>query len=282
MADETGPVNASAAATPEGKPPRRARWFVPAVLVLVSIWLLVMVFRWEIRAHWWTNRLIAAESREDRDYYAICLASAADQAVYADVLKRIINHPDPGTRRYALHILHFAESDQAEKLLAEMITDDDLTLAVQAGVELAKRDREVVSHLASEMLETESPDLQRRGIVLLGRTGGEQAKQRLRNRLPKLDDPLLIAETIDALTLLDDRIAIPTIETYIDDERQVEPLPFMQRSAAAAMRGLAPQLRAQGVDMEHIKETATSPVTVGSIARRSLTLLTDHGSTNPD
>lgn len=262
-------------------PPRpRRRSFLVLAVLLVAIWVIGMLFRWEIRARWWAWQITRAESREDRVFYLTRLASIRDRSLGA--VDMLIENPRAEIREAGIGVLRYCESERAADRLIAMLGDASPDVAGMAATALALRpdSHRYVGRL--EMLFDRKGPPQWGAAVALGRIGGPHAHDLLESALsvPVTPDsvPEVRAQIIDSLGMMGRRDAIRLMHEALQDHRPIRTLPFSQLSARRAIAALQPDLRAHGMDPAQAMAAADSPPTVAGVAGRWLQLLESDNS----
>ncbi|UCF34890.1 MAG: HEAT repeat domain-containing protein [Phycisphaerales bacterium] len=107
------------------------------IAVMVLLWLLVVLFRNDIRAHWWAYRMARTADYEQRMSCFLRLASLKDRAVPA--VLPLLDEPDAGVRSFAVAVLHHATSEKALQGLVTASSDSDPNVRRSAIQGLALR-----------------------------------------------------------------------------------------------------------------------------------------------
>jgi hypothetical protein len=263
--------------------PRRRIGFWIAVAALVALWTVAMVFRWEIRAHWWVYRLAHAESSQKRDYYQACLASIAPRG--ADAPCNLIHHPDKDVRLRAVALLRrYAEAmgsgpSTPVKCLHAMRADPDqdvrnavaIALAFAAGPDHPDTDSLV------HALESAPEPAAAAAAFALERVGTPDAIVALLDAAADESRPAVRAQAIDSLGVLRADAAVPVLIEALDDDR---PVPFPSGADRALQKALealgsqpAPAALKQGFTPGAI-EIEPAPETISQTAARALARIT--------
>jgi HEAT repeat protein len=240
-------------------------------LLLVLIWVLLMVFRWQLRAEWWAYQVTQAESAEGRDFYVTRLASIRDKSLTA--VPMLTEHPDAGIRLAGITILRYCESPRAAELLLGMLGDTNPDVSGAAATNLAWRSRPASFIPQLRELATSTSPAAWGATVALGRIGGDEAEQTLEQILSTADNPNVKAQAIDSLGLLGREEALPLMQKALADERHVDHLPHSQLSAMRAIGALSADLSAKGIDPASAADSASTAPTVGAIAAHWIRLL---------
>jgi HEAT repeat protein len=256
-----------------GKPARR--WFVALAALLIAIWVIAMLFRWELRARWWAWHITRAESREDRDFYLTRLASIRDKSL--GVVDMLLEDPRPEVREAGITVLRYCESEGAADRLLTMLGDEVPDVAGMAATALAWRAG------SSRYVDRLQTTLNRKGppqwgaAVALGRIGGPSAENALKSALgggATGDWPADVrAQIIDSLGMLGCRDSLGLIAEALKDDRLIQTLPHSQLSARRAIAALQPDLRTRGMDPADAMAAADSAPSVAAVAARWLRLL---------
>ncbi|HON68870.1 MAG TPA: HEAT repeat domain-containing protein [Phycisphaerae bacterium] len=243
--------------------------FIAVLLLLVGVWVLAMLFRWEIRAQWWAWQAVRAETRETRDYYVVRLASIRDQSLPA--LARLIDDPRAEVREAAITVLRHCEGARGADCLLDLLADEEPDVAGLAATALAWR-RDARQHVTTlQHVLSRGDDPRAWGAaVALGRIGGPEAQAALCEAAP----PHVAAQVIDSLGLLGCREAVTLMMRARHDTRPIDVLPYSQMSAQRAIQALQGDLRSRGVDPASALASASSPATVAGVAEHWIRLLT--------
>lgn len=250
------------------------------VLVFVLIWILIMAFRWQLRAQWWAYQVTQAETPEQRLFYTARLASIRDKSLGA-IAPLLTDHPDRDIRIVATDILRYCESGRAVDILLTMLDDRDPEVAGIAATMLAWRSdaREYLPTL-EKLWMTDAAS--RWGLaVAAGRIGGSAAEQFLMAQLGRDLQPHVKAQAIDSLGLLGSRAAVPLMKEALADHREIDVPPFSQISAMRAASALSVQLASQGIDPASATRATTNAPTVADVATRWIDLLDNSPATRP-
>ena len=252
--------------------PKRSRSTLIAIVALILAWGIAMYYRNALRATWWSYRLTAAESIEERDYYVVRLASLQDTALVG--LSRVLTDPQPETRSAGIRILHYCQSPRAIPYLVDRLDDVSDQVASRATVELVRRgqDELVLARLRVLITQGETVSV-RSAAAALARIGGTEAETLLIDALQRRSDADTCAQIIDSLALLECRRAIPLIEAHSDDNRPLTVLPASYRAAQAAIEHLRGELIARQADPDGLLKTMQIEPTVAGVARRAAELL---------
>ncbi|MBI4581469.1 MAG: HEAT repeat domain-containing protein, partial [Planctomycetes bacterium] len=240
------------------------RPLVVILLLLALIWLLVMVFRWELRAQWWAYQVTQAESREQREFYVTRLASIRNKSLHA--VSTLIEHPSPEVRDAGVTVLRYCDDEEAAERLFGLLSDPSPDVAAAAATTLAWRSESAryVPRLAGWLQDRSSP---RWGVaVALGRLGGSLAEESLEEALAIPCEPDVRAQIIDSLGLLGCTRAVPLIIDALADDRPVETLPHSLQSAKRALEAVRGQVPATSFDWDAAEQQVVAPQTVAAVA----------------
>lgn len=265
--------NASQGApSPPAAANRGRRRFVVVLLGLVVLWVVVMLFRWELRTRWWAWRLTEVESREDRQYYLTRLAAVGDRSL--DAVPRLLHDGRPEVRDMGLTVLRYCESPRAGALLLEMLDDEAPDVAAMAASLLAWRPeaRAYVPQLFMAIQTGQGREAWAAAIAL-GRIGGPDVEQLLLTVVHPKMGPDIRAQVIESLGLLNCGAAVPAMIDALADRRSLETPPFSQRNVARAIGSLQGEIVAKGGDPGAMMAAAETP-TVASVAAQWLTMMT--------
>jgi hypothetical protein len=266
------PVSPSTDTTAAEAPSRtRRRWTFLWLILLLSIWGLIMLFRMEIRAQIWAYRLTQAQSREERRYFLACLTSIGNKSLGA--AKRLIRSRRPEVRMMGITVLESCKGPEAEHLLIDLFRDRDDDVADDAALALAGRPGAIgYLPMLREMLDRHDQASRHAAVALL-RMPGLEPEAILVKALSGTDDPDLRAQIIDTLGMRANRQAAPAIVAMIEDTRPVQHLPYSQRSAMLALSQASGQFQAKGIDSQAIVKAMQRSTTVSEVALRSLAII---------
>lgn len=252
------------------------------VIGMLVLWLVAILSRNVIRAHWWAHRLAVVESPDERLAYFRRLTSLGETAVPA--VSRLLSSDDAGLRSLAVGVLHHAPGDRASNLLLQAGRDTDPDVARLAIQGLAiRRDHKAAQSLASIAASGD----QRRAIMAtaaLGNVGSTAAQQVLIDLLQFSPHAGVRIEAIEGLANLQARGAVRYLIDALDDEAVFEGMTesgiMASRALEAARSNLAlppGSFEGQSLDVEkrHV---------VWRCADRALRIITGHspGPNKPD
>jgi len=210
---------------PESTPPpgrtnrggRRTCWIVAGMVLL---WVVVILSRSTIRAHWWVHRLQTTDSADARLVYFYRLASLGDRAVPA--VSRLLNAKDAGLRSFAVGVLHHAPGDDAFTLLVRVCRDTDPDVARIALQGLGLRgDERCVEELASIATGDEECRAMM-AVASLSRTDSDAAKCVLIDLVRTSPHVGVRVEAIEGLEAIRTREAIGVLIEALQDDAVFE------------------------------------------------------------
>ena len=252
--------------------PVQSFWRSPTfivVLLFALIWMLVMAFRWELRAQWWAYQATQAASPADRDFYITRLASIGDRSLNA--LPLLLDHADPNVRMGGITILRYCASPRALDMLIARLGDAEPDVAGSAATAIAWRPK--AAQQVPRLVEAAAGRSAWGVAVALGRVGGKQAQDALQAMLATQPDASVKAQVIDSLGLLGCKEALPLMHKSLEDARPIDRLPHSQLSAMRAIGALSPELAAKGIDPMSAADSASTSPTVAAVAGRWIRLL---------
>ena len=268
MNNESPPTPAS---TPTNSVPTK-RFFWVYVAGLLLLWLLVIMFRMELRAQWWAYRLTRVTSTDDHQYYLTRLAAIGNKSL--GPISRLLDDPRPEIRQSGMTILHYCSHPSVTELLVAKLSDPSPDMVAAAALELALRpkSRDLLPQLGTIALADDSASAWG-ACVALERFGGPDAISTLLQVLRQTTDADVRAQAIDSLGMLGSQEAVPTLKEMLTDQRPISRLPASQRSALRTIGALQQKLVTQGMDPQAMAEASQSQNTVASVAERSLRLI---------
>jgi hypothetical protein len=259
------------------------RAFFVLLVILVALWAVAMVFRWELRAQWWAYQLSRSATVAEHDFYVIRLASIRDKSQHA--VGRLMKDQRPEVREAAVTILRFCEQPRATDRLFALLADDTAEVAAMAAMALAWQPdaNRHVPRLRETLSAAMYDDGRRWGhAVALGRIGGPDAEAALCDALAGSCAPDVKAQLIDSLGLLGCRQAVPLMIDALGDHRPVTTLPHSQLSARRAIQALQSELLSKGADPLSALAASTSEPTVAGVATRWIQLLAEPAANSSD
>lgn len=262
-------------------PTRNRRWVITAIVILVILWAVTMILRWEIRARWWTYQLNNTQSREEQNFYLMRLTAISDKSFYA--LTSLLDNPKPEIRKIGERKLVHHKGPRAGEYLKRFLSDECEDIAAGAAQELAVRNGipAVLPILRGAML-ADKPDLNRQtAAYCLEKIGGTEAEKILLETIPQIKDPDLLAQIVDSLGIMGSQAAVPVIKEMLADQRLVKILPVSQRQVLQAIAALQDKLSTQGINQQDLLDSITTQQTVASIAQRALQLINTQHANNP-
>jgi HEAT repeat protein len=271
MTEQDSPVPEIRLNRPGDRRSNRTAFGIVLMLMLI-LWLVVMVFRWELRARWWAYEVARCESAEDRDFYLTRLASIRDKSFNA--VSELVNDDRPEIRSAGVTVLRYCEGRPAAVVLIRLLADPSPEVAVDAATALAQR-RDAASYipeLRSRLLD--NPGRSSWGTAIaLGRIRRDEAEDALKTALARAADPDLKAQIIDSLGMAGCEEAVPMMIDSLTDDRPVQILPQSQQSAQRAINAVRPDFLARGADPDSALKAASTAPTVSAVAARWVRLL---------
>lgn len=258
--------------SPGESPPRRRRATLVIAVLFVAAWLIVLVFRMELRSHYWAYRLAGATSEAQRRPYLVRLAAAEDHALGA--LAGLLDDPSPEVRGDAIYLLGKLDSLPADKLLFDVLEDESDANAWQAAVQLSRRiERKEIYAELSRRFETTSGRDWEYTAVTMGLSSHPDFLRALVRETEQADDPDRLAVLIDALRLARSNEARPILQRLLDDDRPVSITPPSERHILKMISSLGPELQEKGIDIRTLTPPPDAESTVADMARRALEMI---------
>ncbi len=245
--------------------------YVVALLLLVVIWIVVMMFRWQLRAQWWAHQAIAADNAEQLDFYVTRLASIRDRSLRA--VPALLDDERPEIRSAGITILRYCQSEAAAELLLKMVADDNPDVAASAATTLAWRHGSTRYVPRLEQMLNGTQNAGWGAAVALGRINSPEAEQVLLKALATEVEPNVKAQLIDSLGIAGCEKAVPLMESALTDSRPIEITPHSQASAQRAIAALQGDLVAKGADPQQALKAVSTSRTVSAVAEYWLRLL---------
>jgi hypothetical protein len=251
----------------------RRRWkSLLIAVILISAWVLVIVFRMELRSYYWAQRLAHATGDAERKPYLVRLAAVEDHALGA--IAGLLDDSSAEVRGDAIYLLGRLHTLGSDELLLDALGDASESNAWQAAVHLSRRmDREDVQSELEARFSATSGRVWEYTAITLGLSSRPDSIASLIRETEEADDPDRLAVLIDALRLSRDARATPVLNHLLDDERPVSITPPSERHILKALTSLGPELLQKGIDVRTLA-TATAPQrTVSDMARRALEMI---------
>jgi HEAT repeat protein len=221
---------------------RRAanRRAVVVCAVMLVLWLTAILFRNEIRAHWWVWQLARADADAERVGYFLKLASLGDRAVPA--VLPLLDDADPGLRSIAVAVLHHAPGTEALSGLARASEDADADVRRSAMRGLALRPEEEAGALLRRRLATGDERTAMMAAHALGASRWDKARQTLIATVNAHPHVGARAEAIQVLAEMRAREAVPVLIQALRDRSVFEGVTEADIQMIAAFEAVAPQL----------------------------------------
>ncbi len=254
------------------RPHRRKRITLLVAVLLLGIWAVVMIYRMEIRAHYWAYALAQCETESEREPYLIRLAAVEEHALGA--LEGLIDHPDADVRGEALYLAGRLDHPEVTALLLEGLGDDDSANAWLAACHLARRCNE--APLLQELIRMCTPGSDRSweyAAVTLGMSRDAEAVEAILGHADAATEPDQLAVWIDALRLARHDSGIAFLETLTDDDRPITMTPPSERHLPGLLASMKPYGQVEGLDAMSMTMISPSDRTVGSFAAEALEML---------
>jgi HEAT repeat protein len=106
-------------------------------MVMVVVFVLVVMFRNDIRVRWWGYRLAQSADVQDRMQYLSLLSSMDVKSL--PVARSLIKDSDAANRSFGVALLSTINGDEADRLLETACLDDDKTIRKSALLGLSMR-----------------------------------------------------------------------------------------------------------------------------------------------
>ena len=208
------------------------------VAAMVAVWLLIVLCRNPIRAHWWARRLAASTDPEVR--LACFQRLVALGPTGAAGVERLLRNDDAAIRGLGVAVVNHTRPKQARSHLSEMMHDPDAEVAFMAVTGLALLgDPAVIDDLA-RLLESPEPRVQVLAVTGLSRLRTSAAVDLL---IETARDPGLVAprvQAIEELGQLQVERAVDILTECLGDETPFEGVTVSERSAFALLTRTAP------------------------------------------
>jgi hypothetical protein len=193
----TAPVEQADPASPRHPPAARSRWPSVAIVLLLCLFGLAMLYRNNLRAHWWATRLAAAEDLQSRAYYVASLTAVGDAACGA--IHRLAKDPRPEVRSLAIPaMIRLSEKSRLAELDG-LLGDADADVRESAATALAFMDADGAARLLIEHAESPQPPAAAACVAALGRLSSPEALAALCKTAASHSDPLVRAQAVESL-----------------------------------------------------------------------------------
>ena len=221
--------------------PRSNRRMTLVIAGMVAAWLVVVLCRNPIRAHWWAYRLAATTDPPARMAYfekLIALGPAGASAV-----DTLLSADDASIRGLGVAVVNHTKPPHALELLTGMATDPDPEVATIAVTGLAMMHDVAVVDALVKLLGSSNPRVVVEAVSGLGRQDTTAAVDSL---ISTARDHALIAarvQAIEELGLIEADQAIPVLRECLGDDTLFQGRTSAERSAAISLGFTAPHLR---------------------------------------
>jgi len=240
---------------------------------MLLIWLGAILGRNQIRALWWTYRLESTTATEDRLFYFHRLASLKNRA--AGPVSRLLEHPDPALRSFAVAVLHQASGPEVAQLLADAAHDADDDVRRSALLGLALNGTPPAMDALAQHLH--GPD-ERTGMIAAAALVGAPspaARDMLRNALRQSPHPGVRLEAINALEQLRALDAVDALIAALTDHAVFQGVTESDRTAMQMLEAARDQGLPDSLDPNAALQIEQRHV-VAHCAERTLRRLTGH------
>ncbi|MCP4590636.1 MAG: HEAT repeat domain-containing protein [bacterium] len=211
------------------------------IATMVAVWLMIVLLRNPIRAHWWTRQLITTTDPQARLAYFHRIVALGPGGAAA--VETLLNHPDAAIRSLGVAVLNHTKPLHARSLLAQMIDDPDADVGQIAVTGLAVLGDDTVVDELKQLLD--SPNPQRAVLAITGLS---------RLRTPEAIDALIATaeahphlaarvQAIEELGQLQVERAREALLRCLEDTTPFTGLTISERSAAALLQRASPTSR---------------------------------------
>lgn len=187
-------------------------WFPASIVLMVVAFLIVLVARQHVRAHWFAYRMIHTNDPDERAYYSAALATLGPASLRS--AERLADDPDPDVRLLTIFILKSIDASEADARIGNMMGDRSqavrdaaaTTLAfaadggrAQAYFELWRR----LDALSSEAVPTESTiNAAAAAAAAFARVRPELSSEALATAIKPSSPPVVRAQAIESIGAL--------------------------------------------------------------------------------
>jgi hypothetical protein len=252
---------------------RTRRWTVIIAGLLIAVWCVAMLYRVEIRAHWWARQLARAGTLQEQNYYLLCLRSVRNSALGAAT--GLVRDANPRVRELGVMAMDGCSGPEVERLLVDLLGDSSDDVADAAALSLTDPRRggglALIPSLSAMVVRDGSAG--RHAVVALQRIPGQQTELALVDALSRASDPDLTAQLLDSLGMIAGRQGVPRMIMLLDDRRPLRGLPYSERAVIRALSGARSQLMTKGLDQQNILAAMPRSRTVADVALRSLQII---------
>jgi hypothetical protein len=249
---------------------RRAnRRMVVAIGLMVVLWLVVVLARHSIWAHWWGYRLQRADDVSERLHYLGRLAGLGEAGL--PIARDLLNSEDIEMRGFGVNLLSRVRTPAAADGLLVAVADPDpdiRRLALQAYGDHTGPD--VIATL-ERLIHDPHPDVAQWAVVCLATRHGPASFPVVISTARGHDDPGVRVQAIEALAMVDAHEAIDTLIECLNDLDTYAGQTVIEQSAARALGSMVPS---EATQIPSDSPDGESSRVVGDEAARALRILT--------
>jgi HEAT repeat protein len=246
---------------------------------MIGLWLVAILSRQVIRAHWWTHRLSTVEQPGERWFYSECLASLGDRAI-GPVLT-LLDHEDPAVRLLAADILSRTETEASSDALLVAVGGPDIEVRRLAIRALSLRGDDRVRRRMCEWLRERDP---RTAMMVAADYIGESIEatvEVLVGALRSHPDPGVRVEAVVRMEALGSMLAVPALIDALSDDGVFEGETERDIHARAMWRAVRTGAEAQPFGAAELDLHIETRHVVSDRAIRALQTLTDRPTADP-
>jgi HEAT repeat protein len=241
------------------------------IAAMAVVWIIVMLSRHTIWAHWWAYRLRHTQDVAERLDYLGRLAGLGDASV--PVATDLIHCDDVEFRSFGVFLLSKADSPGAAAGLRTAINDDDEDIRRTALQAYADRSGPDVTRELVRLMNDDRPDVALTATAQLAVTRRAEAIPILVDAVRKNTNVAVRVQAIQSLAMADTVEAVDALIDCLDDTTTFVGQTATEESAVRALNAVANT----GSLPDHITraDDVVEPVhVVGAEAARALRIIT--------
>jgi hypothetical protein len=184
---------------PPSKPKKKARWFWPAIGVLLCVFTAATIQRNRIRAHFWARQLAETQDPGQQAYYLASLAAVGHSA--AGAIEALARHELPQNRALAVVALARLPEQSGLDELARLVGDADREVAESAALSLAFMEGVEPVQALLRAIASDSPTTAAAAAAALSRIDPPDALGALCTAASSHPHPLVRAQALESLAV---------------------------------------------------------------------------------
>lgn len=259
------------------RPPRRSRWSWWVIAGMVVVWIVVLLQRNTIRAHWFAYRLERTESPFTR--FAMYERLVKLEWAALGPAERLLSSPDPGVRSLALGVLGKLRNERVDVLLRRSCYDEDEEVRRQAiEAVITRHGADNVQHLRSLLAGPQERTAMMTAFAL-ALEGSDESKALIIEGLGEASQPGVQVELIAGCEMLRLQEAVAALIELLGDPGAFEGETEQYRYARRLIEGNRSRLPVEPPDAMTAEFAPPRKQVVGERAAEALERIT--GQTPP-